>query len=305
MPNLETRGLVFDIQRFALHDGPGIRTTVFLKGCPLRCLWCHNPESQSFRPQIGFKTDRCQHCLACVAVCPHGAQREAQGRHVMDQAHCQVCQRCLPVCAYAALRLIGEERSVGEVLAEALKDRAYYERSGGGLTLSGGEPLGQFAFARDLLAAARAAGLHTCLDTTGFDRWEHLAALLPLVDLFLYDYKATDADEHRRLTGVSNGRILANLHRLYGQGAAIVLRCPLVPGINDGPAHMQGIAALARHYPNLVGVEILPYHNMGRHKAAEVGMAPVLDDLPSADEQTQAQWLETLHGLGCISARLG
>jgi pyruvate formate lyase activating enzyme len=305
MLTFATRGLVFDIQRFALHDGPGIRTTVFLKGCPLHCLWCHNPESQSFQPQIAFKADRCQHCMACVGVCPSGAQHEEQGQHGMDHALCQRCQRCLAACDYGALRLIGEETSVDEILAEVLKDRAYYERSGGGLTLSGGEPVSQFAFVRDLLTAAKAEAVHTCLDTTGFARWDHLAALLPLVDLFLYDYKATDPDEHQRLTGVSNALILENLDRLYEQGARILLRCPLIPGINDSPHHLHGIAALSRRYPDLAGVEIMPYHNLGRHKAAEVGMVSTLADLRSADEATQTAWIDALHALGCASARIG
>jgi glycyl-radical enzyme activating protein len=305
MLNSAAPGLVFDIQRFALHDGPGIRTTVFLKGCPLHCLWCHNPESRAFHPQIGFKADRCLHCMACVAVCPHAAQKQDQGRHLMDHSLCQVCKRCLSACDYGALRLIGEETRVDEILAEVLKDRAYYQRSGGGLTVSGGEPLSQFAFVRELLAAAKAEGLHTCLDTTGFARWHRLAALLPLVDLFLYDYKATDPAEHRRLTGVSNRLILENLDRLYAHGARILLRCPLVPGINDSPDHLQGIASLSHKYPDLAAVEIMPYHNLGRHKAAEVGMRSRLADLPSADEATQTGWLDALHTLGCRSARLG
>ena len=297
-------GIVFDLQRFALHDGPGIRTTVFLKGCPLRCLWCHNPESQAPAPQLAWDARVCAHALACVAACPHGAHREEGGRHAWDAARCAGCFDCVAACPSGALSRIGERQTVADVMREVLRDAPFYARSGGGLTLSGGEPLAQPRFATALLRAAKASGLHTCLDTSGHAARSRLAAAAPYVDLFLYDYKSTDPAEHARLTGAPNTRILANLDYLYRLGARIRLRCPLVPGVNDTPGHLHGIAALSARYPGLDGVDVLPYHGMAREKHERIGCENPLGDLPTTDEATKARWLETLHALGCTRARL-
>ncbi len=293
----DVTGIVFDIQRFALHDGPGIRTTVFLKGCPLRCTWCHNPESQAFRPQLAFDPDRCTTCAAA-------AQAHTQGIQLLAHVGAADARTGLlaDACPHGALRQIGRRMTVEEVMDEVVRDAPYYARSGGGLTLSGGEPLAQGGFALALLRAARALGLHTCLDTSGAVGRRRMEAAADLTDLFLYDYKATDPDEHRRLTGASNRRILDNLDALYRRGARIVLRCPLVPGVNDSPEHLRGIAALSRRYPRLDGVEILPYHDLGRDKAARIGGTFALSGLPAADEATVAAWLDALHGLGCTRA---
>lgn len=252
------RGVVFNIQRFCLHDGPGIRTTVFLKGCPLRCQWCHNPEAMAVQPE---------------------ANQEG--------------------------RILGEYRTADAVLAEVLKDRAYYEKSGGGLTLSGGEPLFQFGFARALLRQARQEGLHICLDTAGHVPQKHLAAVLEDVDLFLFDIKAHDAALHRALTAVDNQRILANLDYLYRAGAAIRLRCPLIPGVNDSAGHLQFIAGLARRYPRLEGIEIMPFHDMAAGKWTAVGKSWALEGLASAGESDRARWLAQLAALGCENAAIG
>lgn len=304
-PDTTERGLVFDVQRFSLHDGPGIRTTVFLKGCPLRCLWCHNPESQTYRPQLAFDAARCTHCLDCVAECTTGALQIRHGRLVVNHALCDGCGRCVDVCPQDALRIIGREQSVAEVMAEVMHDAAYYEHSGGGLTLSGGEPLAQPRFAVALLQAAKAQGLHTCLDTSGAIGQDRLAQVLPFVDLFLYDYKGTDPALHRQQTGVTNDLILKNLDYLYRQDARLILRCPLVPGVNDTREHLQGIAALSARYPRLEGVEIIAYHNMGKAKAEQIGYENPLLDLPTASEEVKVEWLETLHELGCARAALG
>lgn len=295
-------GIVFDIQRCALHDGPGLRTTVFLKGCPLRCLWCHNPESQSFKPELSFRRDKCEDCLSCVAVCPTGAQYQIEGKHRLDHSLCEVHEQCVKACAYEALQIIGKVMSVEEIIEEVMKDKEYYDRSGGGLTISGGEPMAQFEFTRALLHAAKAHGLHTCLDTCGFAPQAKFAALADDVDLFLYDYKATDAKEHARFTGVANQAILRNLSFLYERRARIRLRCPLVPGVNDSLAHLEGIAALAAEYPKLEGIEIMPYHAMGRDKAERIGKPAHLHEVQNPDEATKTKWLETLQQLGCALA---
>ncbi|HEU5103325.1 MAG TPA: radical SAM protein, partial [Roseiflexaceae bacterium] len=194
---------------------------------------------------------------------------------------------------------------VASVLDEVLRDAQYYRRSGGGLTLSGGEPLAQFKFTHALLRAAKAHGLHTCLDTSGCADRRKVEAIADDVDLFLYDYKATDPAQHTALTGVPNHRILKNLEYLYSRGAQIVLRCPLIPGLNDTTDHLAGIAALSARYPGLTGVEIMAYHDLGRDKAAHIGYDNPLAGLASADEATKAHWLDTLHELGCVRARLG
>ena len=272
---MPTVGLVLDILKFAIHDGPGIRTTVFLKGCPLDCLWCHNPESKDGRTEISFLPARCVGCGACVAACPRGCHRLADGLHVYDRTACARCGACAAGCYARAIEQVGRVREVGEVLAEVLRDRPFYETSGGGMTVSGGEPLAQFGFTRELLARAKAEGLHTALDTCGFAPQARYAELLPLVDLFLYDIKTTDPARHRELTGQPLDLIHANLRFLSGSGARLFLRCPLVPGINDSDAELAGIAALANELAGVEEIDVEPYHPLGVSKAARMGHGEV------------------------------
>jgi pyruvate formate lyase activating enzyme len=298
-------GLVFDIQRFSLHDGPGIRTTIFLKGCPLHCAWCHNPEAVASAPQLAYRADRCDHCLACVGSCPHGAHLAAGGLHVYERRLCESCGACVESCPQQALRLIGRNMGVEEIMGVVVRDRAYYDRSGGGLTLSGGEPLAQFDFSMGLFEAAKEAGITTCLETCGAVSHKRLAKILPLVDVFLFDYKASDPRLHRELTGVDNRLIVSNLEWLLGQGARVVLRCPLVPGINDQPEHLQRIAALSHLSRAPERIEIMAYHDLGRTKAGQVGRVPGLAAIPSADAAVKAGWLESLRDYGCGNLELG
>lgn len=303
--DLNVEGVVFDLQRFALHDGPGIRTTVFLKGCPLSCVWCHNPESRAHQPQLAFDATKCTNCLECVAVCPTGALYDAGGTLGVNHALCDGCGRCIEVCPTGALRIIGETRSVSDIIDEVERDRAYYERSGGGFTVSGGEPLARPHFARALLREARRRGLHTCLDTSGAVSRDRLDMVIPFVDLFLYDYKGTDPAMHLQQTGVSNDIVLDNLAFLLRRGARVNLRCPLVPGVNDSKDHLRGIAAVSASYPELEAVEIMAYHDMGKAKAEQIGYENPLRDLPTTSEEVKSEWLETLHGMGCERATIG
>ncbi|HOI75908.1 MAG TPA: glycyl-radical enzyme activating protein [Syntrophales bacterium] len=263
-------GTIFDIQRFSVHDGPGIRTTVFFKGCPLRCAWCANPESQERLPQLLLRDSRCTACGRCLAACPERALRiTKESRRRIAWKKCTQCLRCVEACETGALSISGREATVGEIVNELERDRAFYESSGGGVTLSGGEPLLQPEFAVRLLARCREAGLHTALDTSGCADPDVLRAVIAHADLVLYDIKTLDDGRHRACTGVGNALILDNAG-LAASRVRTWFRVPLVAGVNDGEDEIRGIAALARE----LGVEqisLLPYHPGGRDKNRQIG----------------------------------
>lgn len=290
-------GRIFDIQKFSIHDGPGIRTTVFLKGCPLRCRWCHNPEGISPGPVLSFMPEKCIGCGYCFRNCPRGAHTMNGGRHEMARDKCVSCGACARECYAGALEFIGRDVTVEDVLADVLADAPFYETSGGGMTLSGGEPFGQPGFALALLAAAKAAGLHCCVETCGLTQFAHLQQAMQYVDMWLYDIKDTDNARHIEFTGSPNAVVLANLKRLYEAGAKILLRLPLVPGCNDRMDNFRGVAQLARHMPNLLGVEIMPYHRLGSGKRGRLGLGQALD-APAADNATIRTWIDQLASLG-------
>ncbi len=296
------RALVFDIERYATHDGPGIRTTVFLKGCPLRCLWCHNPEAMSPKPTLLFTPEKCIACGHCVEICKHGAHHFVDGVHVLDRSACDLCGDCADECFSGALEMAGREMTPEEALAEVLPDRATYERSGGGLTISGGEPLSHFAFTRTLLEGARREGLHTAVDTSGYCPWEYLEGLAPLTHLFLYDLKQMDSRRHKEITGVANERILENLKRLDETGVPIWIRLPLIPGMNDDEANYEALGRYIAPLRHVERVEILRYHRLAESKYERMGMEYALPglDTPPADIAEGCKAILEKHGVNHV-----
>jgi len=261
------KGLVSRIQRFSAGDGPGIRSTVFLKGCNLSCAWCHNPELMARENELRFTESNCAECKTCVSVCPHGGWRlDAGGSRVFDASRCQVCGTCAASCPYDAVGTVARWTEASEVLEALLRDRAYFARSGGGITASGGEPLLQAEFVAEVFAGARARSIHTALDTAACVSWRTFEPLLGLTGLFLVDLKCIDGEAHERWTGARNDLILENLGRLVGAGAEVIVRIPVVPGVNNGDANMRDSAEFLARLPRLRGVELLPYHALGVEK---------------------------------------
>ena len=264
--------LILQIQRFSLDDGPGIRTTVFFKGCNLRCLWCHNPESIHPQVEVSFQSQRCTNCGACAATCAHGAQICDESGRFLIRTACTGCLACVAGCVAGALSTYGSEMSAEEVLQVVLRDRPFYAKSGGGVTFSGGEPLLQPVYLLELLQKCQALNLHTAVDTAGSVPFESLAAVQPYTNLFLYDIKAFDPALHRRLTGVDNTRILQNLRQLGQLGARLWVRLPFVPGLNNDRSEINAIAALLKAIPTVEKVELLPYHAYGESKYEYLGL---------------------------------
>ena len=301
-PELAPSGLVFNVMRFSLHDGPGIRTTVFLKGCPLRCWWCHNPESQSPTPEVIYFEERCIRSGDCVRACPNRALR-LDPQLILDSHLCRHCGDCADACAVTARQAAGRWMTVPDVLSEVVKDEVFFDESGGGITISGGEPLMQASFVESLLAACRSRRIRTVLETCGFADPDLVGRIAENVDLFLYDLKLMDRERHRHFTGVRNDLILQNLRTLAERGRAVIVRVPIIPGVNDDGANLEALSGFLSPL-GLRDIDLLPYHRIGSDKYHRLGLPYRMEgvDPPTAE---QMETIAThLRGRG-FSVRIG
>ena len=291
----QVKGLIFDIKKLAVHDGPGIRTTVFFKGCPLHCWWCHNPEAIHPGPELVLFDVKCIGCGECMTICPQQAHEALpDGTRAYHRERCLLCGKCVEICYAEALVMEGREVSVEDVMTELRKDIPFYENSGGGITLSGGEPLSQPEFAMALLKQCKQEGLHTVLDTSGQAPWRILSELLPYVDLLLYDVKHIDSRKHKEHTGASSRLALENLKKVGQYGVPVEIRMPIIPGINDAEAEILRAAEFLSAVRGIERVQLLPYHRLGESKYRRLGREYKLPEQepPARDHMEQiAAWM--------------
>jgi pyruvate formate lyase activating enzyme len=297
-------GTIFDIKKYSINDGPGIRTTIFLSGCPLSCLWCHNPESQSLKPELLYRARRCLLCLDCIDICPEGAISLGNDSTsiLTDRQKCTRCQTCVTTCYSGAREFSGREVTVREVMADIVREIPFYDESHGGVTFSGGEPLMQPAFLSSLLKACRAQEIHTVVDTSGFASWKVFEQIREDVDLFLYDLKHMDSMRHRQVTGVPNEVILKNLRRLSSAGANCIVRIPLIPGINDDEKNLVESGEFLASLSNIQSVELMGYHNIAQAKYEALGREYALPGTKPPTEEAMRDAAEVLqrHSLNVI-----
>jgi pyruvate formate lyase activating enzyme len=297
-------GIVSNIQKYSLQDGPGIRTTVFLKGCPLNCWWCHNPEGRSARPEIVVMESRCLRCGECIKICPESDEDLLAETNLLPPNQCDRCGACVTACPSSARRMIGQEMTIAAVMAEILRDRIFYEESSGGATFSGGEPLMQPKFLAAILSQCRSQGIHTALDTCGFAPPETLLTIASLTDLVLYDLKFVDDALHTKFTGVSNTLILSNLRLLSRQPQNIWLRIPIIPSVNDQPRHLDELGRFVAALDNLQQVNLLPYHKTGMAKFQRLGEEYRLAEIIPPSSESMAAVAARFAAFG-VKAKVG
>jgi len=289
----KVKGILLNIQRYNTHDGPGIRTLVFMKGCPLRCLWCDNPESQEKYPEVGFAEKNCIKCGRCLEACSVGAIVESEKGKEINREVCNKCGKCIEVCPVGALKFLGKEMSVEEVIKEVEKDILFYLNSGGGVTISGGEPTMQSEFVEALLKECHKKGIHSAIETCGYARWEDFEKVLRYTDLVLYDLKQMDPVKHKQFTGVSNELILENAKKIAAKGISMIIRVPLVPGYTDSEKNIEAVGEFVKGLGAVEEICLLPYHRLGESKYKKLGRQYKLQGLLPLDES----YLQKLEGL--------
>jgi pyruvate formate lyase activating enzyme len=301
--NKKIEGMVIEIQRWSVSDGPGARTVVFFKGCPLTCPWCANPESQDRRPQIGIFPSRCVACLACVRECPENVAIPAKAGAFSGDG-CTQCGQCIPTCHSNARSWMGEKMTVDQIIQTIKKDMVFYRHSFGGVTFSGGEPLIQADFLKAVITECQQLGIHTAVETCGAFNWEAAKEAIRLLDFVMFDLKHMDDDQHKRLTGSSNAIVLANAKNIAALGIPMVIRIPVIPSINDSPQNIRATAEFVRKaLPGAMGIELLPYHKLGLIKYQALGMEYQLDDVAPPDDAHMAKLrrLVAAAGVPCIT----
>ncbi|MEA4934648.1 MAG: glycyl-radical enzyme activating protein [Lawsonibacter sp.] len=299
--------IVFNIQKYSIHDGNGIRTTLFFKGCPLSCKWCHNPESQRYAVELMLYPERCVNCGCCVSVCPQQANVLVDGRLTMNRAACIGCGACVDVCLANARELVGKAYTVAELVKEAEKDQMFYEESGGGITLSGGEVMAQnMDFVEELCRRLHRKGYSVNIDTCGYAPYEHFQRILPFVDSFLYDLKLMDPSEHMQFVGTDNQIVLDNLVRLSADGAKINIRIPVISGLNATKEMMESVIAFLKgHWIHPTGINLLPYHNTGKSKYDNLNL-PYADEMLRVPSKDQMELFQTMFiQSGFVNTKIG
>jgi len=302
---MSERGIIFNVERYCLHDGPGVRTVVFLKGCPLRCFWCQNPEGLNRKREIQFIVRNCIMCRTCASVCPANAHQFVEDRHIFLRERCIDCGRCVESCPAGALQYTGREVSVEEVVEEVLQDKDYYDLSKGGVTLSGGEPLMQPEFSKAVLEGCKLMGIHTAIETSLFAPWESVEMVLPYVDLIMFDIKHIESSVHKRVTGVSNELILENARKLLFEAKVpLIVRTPIVPTVNDSREVVVKIAEFIRSSSNLEYYELLPFHKLGQSKYQNLGLEYPAKDLERPSKEKMLELARAAEGVG-VKVRVG